>query len=837
MHHKTNWLHSLLPALLLAWSAGVAQPGRAAEHPAGGRVSGCEHLAFQRAKVAEGLGGPAREACKSWHVSMCVDGSGTAYALDAENCQVYRIQEGTVRVLAGDGIRGYRDGPADRARFDFGVGSYQDADVKADTAGNLYVAEGVAGRIRKIYRDADGLWQVTTLSGGGDRMPGPGESIPATEMQFGGSSRFALKPDGTVYFATHSGVYRIRDGRGTLVTGHDALDPVVGKSINDWHVGGSHVTPDGWFYWMPGGGPDLLRVHVETGKAERFAGVGKLAPGLDGPTLLTSGFHTVFVAYTPDGRIMCTGGGDESILRRIKDGRPAHLQKDGTFLPGGKENGWHLYSPLCFDPTGRLYTETGIYAWGGFVVRVTFGHQRQDGDGRPNEKGTEPIRRSGPKGSSHQSAPPASRSGRPAQRQPAGAFGKGVYLVAWCEDSRQADRPTADVYCARIEPRTGKLLDPEGIAVCSALDLQEWPAVSFDGTNFLVAWQDFRSGERYDIYAARVTPEGKVLDRDGFPVAVQGCNQARPGVAFAAGRHVVTWMDARRYPVYGVYAARVTPGGEVLDREGIALDVEDAEKIAELRPPGPQWMGDRDYWWDRLASRYLPLAASDGRQCLVVYTRDRPFASSGRPTPSALLFDPEQGEVTAGPAELPGGAHDTYAACATPQGWAVVLMDHAHGWGLAPRLAAVRLDADLQTADAFAKPHSQQPDRLPVVPLDKRLMPEGTGTLNPGKGAVAFWRPAAAFNGREVVVATDFGWRERRDANAIARVIAVNRLAPGAPRFTQPACTIAASTDRADQSVANPALIAGPAGETLLLYEQDESVDRQVIESRVLEAE
>jgi hypothetical protein len=431
-------------------------------------------------------------------------------------------------------------------------------------------------------------------------------------------------------------------------------------------------------------------------------------------------------------------------------------------------------------------------------------------------------------------APEAVRDSQLVERQPAGAFGGGIYLVAWCDGSRRVDQPTADIYCARVEASTGKPLDPRGIVVCSAPDLQEWPGVAFDGNNFLVVWQDFRSGKQYDVYAARVSPEGKVLDRDGFAVAAGPANQCRPAVAFAGGNHLVVWMDARRYPVYGVFAARVSAGAEVLDPEGLPLDAEDPAKIAELKPPEPQWMGEHDYWWDRLASRSLPVVASNGRECLVAYLREYPFAQSGRPGPTALLVDPVDGSVKAGPERLTGGAYDTLSACATPRGWAVVLLDHAHGWGLAPRLAAVRLDARLQTSDAFAKPHSKEPDRLPVEDLAKTLMPENTGTLNPGKGAVAFWRPAAAFDGQHVAVAFDFGWRDRRDPNGISYVIALNRVPVEGARFVEPACRVLASTERADQAVANPALVAGPTGEVLLLYEHDQAIDRQVIEARIV---
>lgn len=431
-------------------------------------------------------------------------------------------------------------------------------------------------------------------------------------------------------------------------------------------------------------------------------------------------------------------------------------------------------------------------------------------------------------------APDAVRDGQLVQRHPSAAFGDGVYLVAWCDGSRQIDRPTADIYCARIAAETGKLLDPKGIVVCSAPDLQEWPEVAFDGTNFLIVWQDFRSGKQFDIYAARVSPRGTVLDQDGFGVATTLHNQGRPDAAFASGRYLIAWMDARQYPVYGIYAARVTPAGEVLDPQGLTLDVEDSAKIASLRPPKPTWMGEHDYWWDKLASRYLPAVASNGRQCLVAYARAYPFAGGARPKPTAVLVDPVKGEVAMGPATLTGGAHDSLAVCATSGGWTVALMDHAHGWGLAPRLAAVRLDENFQTNDAFAKPHSKEPNRLPVEELSKTLMPENTTTLNPGKGAVAFWRPAAAFDGRYVIVASDFGWRARGNPNAITYRIVANRLVPDAKTFLEPKSTVLASTQRADQAVANPALVAGASGETLLLYEHDTAIDRQIIEARLL---
>ena len=55
--------------------------------------------------------------------------------------------------------------------------------------------------------------------------------------------------------------------------------------------------------------------------------------------------------------------------------------------------------------------------------------------------------------------------------------------------------------------------------ISDAPDKQLRPADTFDGENFLVAWQDKRDSELYydertDIYGTRVSPDGEVLDID-----------------------------------------------------------------------------------------------------------------------------------------------------------------------------------------------------------------------------------------------------------------------------------------------------------------------------------
>jgi len=84
------------------------------------------------------------------------------------------------------------------------------------------------------------------------------------------------------------------------------------------------------------------------------------------------------------------------------------------------------------------------------------------------------------------------------------AFGTANYLVIW-EERRSSS--SSDIYGTRVN-QAGIVLDPEGIAISPATDYQRYPSVAFNGTNYLVVWQDYQSGSLYDIYGARVNLQG-----------------------------------------------------------------------------------------------------------------------------------------------------------------------------------------------------------------------------------------------------------------------------------------------------------------------------------------
>src|SRR5262249_19819751 len=95
------------------------------------------------------------------------------------------------------------------------------------------------------------------------------------------------------------------------------------------------------------------------------------------------------------------------------------------------------------------------------------------------------------------------------------AWGANNFLVVWSEGQNQ----NADLF--------GTLVDQDGAILSSAFlissrpDMQFAPTVAWNGTNYLVAWLDsgvIGAGDP-NIYAARVSPNGNVLDPAGIPVS------------------------------------------------------------------------------------------------------------------------------------------------------------------------------------------------------------------------------------------------------------------------------------------------------------------------------
>ena len=147
------------------------------------------------------------------------------------------------------------------------------------------------------------------------------------------------------------------------------------------------------------------------------------------------------------------------------------------------------------------------------------------------------------------------------------------YFVVWAE---YRDLTGWDVQGARVSA-AGALLDPAGIGISNAVREQYDPDIAADGIDYFVAWSDHRSGSDNDIYGARVSGSGAVLDAAGLALGTLPLHQYRPRVSHDGTGYLAAWTD------YGssqpaIRATRVTSSGTVATPGGF-------QAVSNL-PPG-----------------------------------------------------------------------------------------------------------------------------------------------------------------------------------------------------------------------------------------------------------
>jgi len=139
----------------------------------------------------------------------------------------------------------------------------------------------------------------------------------------------------------------------------------------------------------------------------------------------------------------------------------------------------------------------------------------------------------------------------------------GDFLITW-EDERHGD---VNIYVQRHASNGNtlgnnlKVNDDEGSA------RQAESAISTDGSgNFVITWEDLRSGDR-DIYAQRYSRDGTALGTN-FKVNVDPGSEApreAPVVATdSIGNFVITWQDLRSGIRRDIYAQRYSSDGTAL---------------------------------------------------------------------------------------------------------------------------------------------------------------------------------------------------------------------------------------------------------------------------------
>lgn len=138
------------------------------------------------------------------------------------------------------------------------------------------------------------------------------------------------------------------------------------------------------------------------------------------------------------------------------------------------------------------------------------------------------------------------------QTEPAITYGGDRYLVVW-EDYRHGHYAIYGQFVS-VE---GELIG-ENIPISTQGSGQDYPAVSFDGTHYLVVWRDYRNGN-YDIYGQFLVASGNLIGGN-FPICDQTHNQEYPNITFDGTNYLVVWEDYRNgnRDIYGQFVG--TPG-------------------------------------------------------------------------------------------------------------------------------------------------------------------------------------------------------------------------------------------------------------------------------------
>ncbi|MGW0310620.1 NHL domain-containing protein [Streptomyces flavidovirens] len=242
--------------------------------------------------VAESNGdnGPAVSAQFNLPYGIAVDSAGTLYVSDYKGHRVRKITtDGKISTVAGTGTAGFSGdgGPAISAQLN------GPREVAADSAGNLYIADGDNHRIRKITTDGT----VSTVAGTGAEGPG-GDGGLATAAQLNNPRGVAVDSGGILYIAD-SDNNRVRkvtaDGKISTVagTGTAGFSGDGGSAISAQLNGPRGVAVDsaGTLYIADHVNHRVRKVTADE-KISTVAGTGAANSGGDGGSAVPAQLHS-----------------------------------------------------------------------------------------------------------------------------------------------------------------------------------------------------------------------------------------------------------------------------------------------------------------------------------------------------------------------------------------------------------------------------------------------------------------------------------------------------------------------------------------------------------------
>ena len=298
-----------------------------------------------------GDGCPATSAELNYPEGVAVDSAGNIYIADQQNSRIRKVtaSTGIISTVAGNGTAGYSGDGGLATSAELG----QSTGVAVDSAGNIYIADYLNSRIRKVTAST-GI--ISTVAGNGT-VGYSGDGGLATSAELDGPTSVAVDSAGNIYIADFDNS-RIRKvtvstsdistvaGNGTAGYSGDGGLATSAELRNPWGV---TVDASGNIYIADSGNSCIREVIVSTGGISTVAGNGTVGYSGDG------GLSPSAELYSPDGLAVDSAGniyiadtGNERI-------RAVGLEAAPVVLPPAG-----LISTVAGDGTARYSGDGGL---------------------------------------------------------------------------------------------------------------------------------------------------------------------------------------------------------------------------------------------------------------------------------------------------------------------------------------------------------------------------------------------------------------------------------------------------------------------------------------------
>lgn len=312
---------------------------------------------------------PPTATSLSYPEGVAVDSAGSLYIADSSNHRIRKIARvgspaARITTVAGS----FRNiGDNDRAAianlaFPFGVA--------VDAAGNLFVADTVNFRVRKIAA-SDG--RITTVAGNGDYLYLPEhENKPATEASLFFPTSVAVDSSGNLYIADayNSRVRKVAANRITTLAGNGEFDysgdggAATSAALN--YPLGLAVDKAGNVFIADTDNSVVRRVDAQTGIITTVAGNGKFEFSGDGKPATEAGLYLPeAVALDAAGNLFISDSFNDRVRRVDVVTKIITTYAGNEFYgfagDGGPATKASLFSPegLAFDAAGNLLIADG----------------------------------------------------------------------------------------------------------------------------------------------------------------------------------------------------------------------------------------------------------------------------------------------------------------------------------------------------------------------------------------------------------------------------------------------------------------------------------------------